>query len=131
MKHYFYLCFVFVMLSLLFIAASFPLAGKGLTYWLLFVMLNCVLWKWRQCFVNFPCGILGQVWYLMVSIPGRCRLSNILIQIKELEKNPSQDRVKSVNLDTGHFPLIKTWGTVDCFRAQFLFIAAMWSPAWK
>ena len=37
-------------------------AGKGLTSWHLFVMFNCV-------FVTFPCGILGQVWYLIVSIP--------------------------------------------------------------
>ena len=34
-------------------------AGKGLTSWLLFVMFNCV-------FMTFPCGILGQVWYLIV-----------------------------------------------------------------
>ena len=27
------------------------------------------------CFVTFPCGILGQVWYLIVSIPDICRLS--------------------------------------------------------
>ena len=41
--------------------------GKGwsLGYCLLF---NCV-------FVTFPCGILGQVWYLIVSIPDLCRLS--------------------------------------------------------
>ena len=25
-------------------------------------------------FVTFPCGILGQVWYLIVSIPDLCRL---------------------------------------------------------
>ena len=31
------------MLSRLFIAAVWLLAGKGLTYWLLFVMFNCVL----------------------------------------------------------------------------------------
>ena len=35
---------------------------------LLFVMMDCV-------FVNFPCDILGQVWYLIVSIPDLCRLS--------------------------------------------------------
>ena len=34
----------------------------------LFVMLNCD-------FVTFPCGILGQVWYLIVSIPDLGRLS--------------------------------------------------------
>ena len=26
-------------------------------------------------FVTFPCGILGQVWFLIVSFPDLCRLS--------------------------------------------------------
>ena len=26
-------------------------------------------------FVTFPCGVLGQVWYLIVAIPDLCRLS--------------------------------------------------------
>ena len=56
------------MLSRLFIAALWSPAGKGLTSWLLFVMFNCV-------FDTFPCDLLGQVWYLIVSIPDRCRLS--------------------------------------------------------
>ena len=43
-------------------------AGKGLTSWFLLVMFNCV-------FVTFPCGILGQVWYLILSIPHLYRLS--------------------------------------------------------
>ena len=51
-----------------FVAALWSPAGKGLTSWLLFVMFNCV-------FVTFPCGILGQVWYLIVSIPDLCLLS--------------------------------------------------------
>ena len=50
------------MLSCLFIAALWPQAGKGLTSWLSFVMLNSV-------FVTFSCGVLGQVWYLLISIP--------------------------------------------------------------
>ena len=37
---------------------------KGLTSWLSFVMFNCV-------FVTFPCGVLGQVWYLVVKIRNR------------------------------------------------------------
>ena len=45
-------------------------AGKGLTSWLLFVMSNCD-------FVTFPCGILGQVWYLIVLIPDLCRFSYV------------------------------------------------------
>ena len=68
MDHFCYVCLVFVMLLRLFIAALWSLAGRGLTSWFLFVMLNCV-------FVTFPCGILGQVWYLIVSIPDLCCLS--------------------------------------------------------
>ena len=41
---------------------------EGLTSWSLFVMFYCVC-------VTFPCGILGQVWYLIVSIPDLCRVS--------------------------------------------------------
>ena len=66
--HLYYLCLVFVMLPRLFIAALWSPAGKGLTSWLSFVMFNCV-------FVTFPCGILGQVWCLIVSIPDICHLS--------------------------------------------------------
>ena len=56
------------MLLRLFIATLRSPAGKGLTYWHSFVMFNCV-------FVTFPCGVLGQVWYLIVSIPDLCQLS--------------------------------------------------------
>ena len=56
------------MLSRLFIAAVCSPAVIELISWLLFVMFNCV-------FITFPCGILGQVWYLVVSIPDHCRFS--------------------------------------------------------
>ena len=56
------------MLLCLFIAALKSPAGKGLTSWLLFVMFNCD-------FVTFPCGILCQVWYMIVTIPDLCHLS--------------------------------------------------------
>ena len=68
MYHLCYFCLVFVMLSRLFIAALWSPAGKELTAWLLFVMFNCI-------FVTFPCGIPGQVSYIIVSIPDLCRLS--------------------------------------------------------
>ena len=54
-------------LSRPFIAALWSPAGKGLTL-LLFVMLNCG-------FVTYPCGILGQVWCLIVSILDLCHFS--------------------------------------------------------
>ena len=60
--------FAFLMRSRLFIAALCSPAGKGLTSWLLFVMINCV-------FVTSSCAILGQVWYLIVSFPDLCCLS--------------------------------------------------------
>ena len=33
----------------------------------------------RLCFVTFPCGILGQMWYLIVWIPDLYRLSYLCI----------------------------------------------------
>ena len=68
MDHLRYLCLVFVMLSRLFIAALWSPAGTGLTSYLLFWMFNYV-------FVTFLCGILGQVWYVIASIPDLCTLS--------------------------------------------------------
>ena len=47
----------------LYICALWSPAGKGLTSWLSFVVSNCE-------FVTFPFGIMSQVWYLIVFIPG-------------------------------------------------------------
>ena len=57
-----------VMLLCLFIAALSSPTGEVLTSWLLFVIFNCV-------FVTFLCGTLGQMRYLIVSIPNLCHLS--------------------------------------------------------
>ena len=40
-------------------------------------------------FVTFSCGILGQVWYLVVSIPDLCRLSYFVtfFEISSLHSN--------------------------------------------
>ena len=54
------------MLSFLFIAGY--LLGKD---WPLGSLAYYIL----LCFVTFPCGILGQVWYLIVSIPDLCLLT--------------------------------------------------------
>ena len=51
----------------LFVDALWSPAGKGLTSWLSFVMSNCD--------VHFSIGIMGQVWYLIASIPDLCPLS--------------------------------------------------------
>ena len=75
MDHLFYLCLVFALLSRLFIAALWSSAEKGLPFLALFVMFNCV-------FVTFSCYILGQVWYLIVSIPDLCHLSYFLSRQK-------------------------------------------------
>ena len=42
-------------------------AWKRLTSWLLYAVFTVFL-------VIFPCGVLGQVWYLNVSIPDLCLL---------------------------------------------------------
>ena len=60
---------MFVLLSCRLIAALWSPAWKGLTSWLLYVMFSCV-------FVTFPFGgVLGQAWYLIVSIPDLCLLT--------------------------------------------------------
>ena len=58
MDHLCYLCLVFVMLSRLFIAALWSPEGKGLTSWLLFVMLIVILLfshlvYWDRCGTGF------------------------------------------------------------------------------
>ena len=57
------LCFVHVCLYVL----RGHLLGKG---WPLGSRLWCLLWV-----CHFPIGILGQVWYLIVSIPDLCNLT--------------------------------------------------------
>ena len=58
------LVFVFrVILSCLFLAALWSPAGKVLLY----VIFSCV-------FFTFPYSVLGQVWFLIVSIPDLCLL---------------------------------------------------------
>ena len=59
---------VFAMLSRLVIATLWSPTEKGLTSWFLLVMFIYV-------FVTVPCGILGQLSYLIESIPDLCRLS--------------------------------------------------------
>ena len=56
----------------LFIDALWSPAGKGLTSWFSFVMSNCEV-------VTFPCGILGQVWCLIVLIPDLCPFSYFVL----------------------------------------------------
>ena len=70
----------FVILLCLFMSALWSPAGKGLTSWISFVMFNCV-------FVSFLHGILGQVWYLIVSILDLYQLS-YFDSIARLQKHP-------------------------------------------
>ena len=62
MDHLCNFCIVIVMLSRLLIAALWSPAGKGLTSWLSFVVLNFV-------FVSFSFGILGQVYRFLIFAP--------------------------------------------------------------
>ena len=79
---------VFFMLSRTLIADLWLPTGKGLTSWLLFVMFDCIC-------VTFSCGILGQVGYLIVSIPDLCRLSYFF--------SLSLSLLKSIFLISHHF----------------------------
>ena len=70
----FLFCLVFAMFcARLFICALWSPAGKGLTSWLSFVVPSVSLQPYLLC--HFPIGILGQVWYLIVSIPDLCTIT--------------------------------------------------------
>ena len=58
-----------VILSCMFFAAFWSPAGKGLAFWFSYILcfFFCV-------FVAFPYGVLGWVWYLIVSIQDLCLL---------------------------------------------------------
>ena len=70
------LCFVRVCLYVL----CGHLLGKG---WPLGSRLWCLLWV-----CHFPIGILGQVWYLIVSIPDLCILTYFALSSQWLEWLP-------------------------------------------
>ena len=78
----------------LFICALWSAAGKGLTSWLSFVL----------CY--FPIGILGQVWYLIVSIPDRCTLTYIDRSVFLLCVNLHPVDLRPNSETQGHF---QTW----------------------
>ena len=63
-----YLCLVFVMLSRLTIAALLSTEGEKVDLLALVCNVYCD-------FVTFPFGILGQVQYVIVLLPGPCCLS--------------------------------------------------------
>ena len=56
----------------MFICALLSPAGIGLTSWLSFVVPSVC---------HFPIGILGQVWYLIVSIPDLCTLTYFVLHV--------------------------------------------------
>ena len=67
-----YLCFVSAVLSCLVVTCW----ERADLLDLLYVMFSCV-------FVTFPCGVLGQVWSLIVLIPDLCLLP-YFVQISRL-----------------------------------------------
>ena len=92
------LCFVRVCLYVL----CGHLLGKG---WPLGSRLWCLLWV-----CHFPIGILGQVWYLIVSIPDLCTIT-YFYRYKVEELMNSKDR--SGSLDTKFISLDKRDRQVD------------------
>ena len=74
----FLFCLVFAMFcARLFICALWSPAGKGLTSWLSFVVSSVSF--------HFPIGILGQVWYLIVSIPDLCTITYFYSHLHKLD----------------------------------------------
>ena len=110
------LCFVRVCLYVLF----GHLLGKG---WPLGSRLWCLLWV-----CHFPIGILGQVWYLIVSIPDLCTITyfcqithfhmqnvfiskvKLILNTKVLKWNEHSICMRSVGIDQS----VKNYPTIQC-----------------
>ena len=98
--------------------------GKGLVYWLLFVMFVVM-------FVTFQFGILGQVWYLIVSIPDPCYLSYFL---KNYGKEAPREVIRPPNSNwnpgsnccsrEGNTKSLTLYGCADgpCAKGECLFL---------
>ena len=69
MDHFSYLCIVFVMLFPAHFSLVVTCGGRANLLALLNVMFYCV-------FVSFPCGVMGQMWILIVSITDICLLTH-------------------------------------------------------
>ena len=115
-RYFFCGCIISVLCWGLFIDALWPPAGKGLTSWLSFMMLNCV-------FTSFPCGILGQVWCLIVSIPDLCPF-NYFCHIAYFKRSGSV--VECLTRDRRAAGLSLTGVTVLCPWARTLILAENW-----
>ena len=81
MDHFCYLCFVFVMLSCLFIAALWSPAGIGLT------PLGFLVYDVLLCFRHFPIWGPGQVWYLIVLISDLCLLAYFVVWVQQFRND--------------------------------------------
>ena len=91
-------CSVLCLLCLcarLFICALLSPAGKGLTSWLSFVVSTVSL---SLSQTNFPIGILGQVWYLIVLIPDLCTLTYFARMAQHSEADEARARGPSVSI---------------------------------
>ena len=75
----------------LFVCASWSPAGKGLTSGIWFVVSHC------EC-VTFLSGILGQVWYLIVSIPDLCTLTYFIFSVDHNDIFDHKYRIDTVDL---------------------------------
>ena len=68
-----YLCLSLPNCGVCFLQHHGYLLGKAWPRCFLYVMFSCVCFL--CIFFTFPFGVLGQVWYLIVSIPDLCFLS--------------------------------------------------------
>ena len=102
------------MLSRLFIVALWSTAGKGLASLLSFVMFNCVLF-------TFQCGILVQVWCLIVSIPDLCHLSYFL-QFYSMYHHKVHVIIKSINCEEENMETIKHRELLSVPRRRSCFV---------
>ena len=122
------LCFVRVCLYVLF----GHLLGKG---WPLGSRLWCLLWV-----CHFPIGILGQVWYLIVSIPDLCTITYFWYQSLVIDIglyfhcSVFYHLWLFHSLNAAHFKSSNAYNFLICEQKQqvrvVIFLVRTWGPFW-
>ena len=93
---------------------------KWLTSWLSFVVSNCAF---VTCVCHVPIGIIGQVWYLIVSIPNLCTLT-YFIHCRLLSITYTNSVSQKGNQLTPNYrcsgSLIRFYQVLTCFKSYSL-----------
>ena len=91
-------------------------------FWLLCVMRSCV-------FVTFPYGVLGRVWYLIVSIPDICLLP-YLVSLKGGMSSVLEEEINNTIQNVANFEIVIKFISTTAKIKSACIILSLYSSLW-